>query len=95
LDNRVYQPKVVNFTWAPPADFHDYVIEWQPDGVTFFVDGAQTHRDVQVTLKDAARLHMNAWPTDNSVTSFAGHFDPASVPCEAQYDWVEAYSYVP
>lgn len=95
LDNRVYQPKVVTFTWAPPADFHDYVIEWRPDGATFFVDGAQTHHDVQVTLKDAARLHMNAWPTDNAVTSFAGHFDDTAVPCEAQYDWVEAYSYVP
>lgn len=95
LANRVYQPKVVTFTWAPPADFHDYVIEWRPDGVTFFVDGAQTHHDVQVTLKDAARLHMNAWPTDNSVTSFAGPFDATAVPCEAQYDWVEAYSYVP
>lgn len=95
LANRVYQPKVVTFTWAPPADFHDYVMEWRPDGVTFFVDGAQTHHDVQVTLKDAAGLRMNAWPTDNSVTSFAGPFDATAVPCEAQYDWVEAYHYVP
>ena len=63
--------------------------------MTFFVDGAQTHRDVQVTLKDAAGLHMNAWPNDNSVTSFAGHFDETAIPCEAQYDWVEAYRYVP
>ena len=62
--------------------------------MTFFVDGAQTHRDVQVTLKDAAGLHMNAWPTDNSVTSFAGHFDETAIPCEAEYDWVEAYGYV-
>jgi len=95
LNNRIYQPKVVTFTWGPPLDFHDYVIEWRPDGVTFFVDGTQTHRDVQVTLKDAARLHMNAWPTDNAVTSFAGPFDASAVPCEAQYDWVEAYAYTP
>jgi hypothetical protein len=95
LNNRVYQPHVVTFQFAPPADFHDYSIEWTPSGVTFFVDGAQTHHDVQVTLKDAARLHMNAWPTNNAVTSFAGPFDPAAVPCEAQYDWVEAYSYTP
>lgn len=95
LNNRVYQPKVVTFTWGPPLDFHDYVIEWRPDGVTFFVDGAQTHHDMEATLKDAARLHMNAWPTDNSVTSFAGPFDATAVPCEAQYDWVEAYTYTP
>ncbi len=68
--------------------FHEYVIEWRPDGITFFVDGAQTHHDVQASIKDVARLHMNAWPTDNSVTSFAGPFDPTAVPCEADYDWV-------
>lgn len=95
LNNRVYQPKVVTFTWSPPQEFHDYSIEWQPDGVTFFVDGVQKHHDVQATLKDPARLHMNAWPTDNSVTMFAGTFDPNAVPCEAQYDWIETYSYTP
>jgi hypothetical protein len=50
---------------------------------------------VQVTLKDAALLLMNAWPTDNSVTSFAGTFDAIAVRCEAQCDWVEAAIYVP
>jgi beta-glucanase (GH16 family) len=95
LNNRVYQPKVVTLAWSPPQEFHDYSIEWQPDGVTFFVDGVQKHHDVQASLKDAARLHMNAWPTDNSVTQFAGTFDPNAVPCEAQYDWIETYSYTP
>ncbi|HEX2869829.1 MAG TPA: family 16 glycosylhydrolase [Polyangiaceae bacterium] len=95
LANRVYQPKVVTFQWGPPLEFHDYVIEWRPDGVTFFVDGVQTHKDVQASIKDAATLHMNAWPTDTSVTTFAGPFDPSAIPCEAQYDWVEAYTYTP
>jgi beta-glucanase (GH16 family) len=95
LNARNYQPKVVTFQWGPPLEFHDYVIEWRPDGVTFFVDGAQTHHDEQATLKDAATLHMNAWPTDNSVTTFAGPFDASAVPCEAQYDWIEAYTYAP
>jgi endo-1,3-1,4-beta-glycanase ExoK len=95
LANRVYQPKVVNFQFAPPTEFHDYAFEWKPDGIDFFVDGVHSHHDTQATLKDAARLHMNAWPTDNSVTSFAGPFDATAVPCEAQYDWVEAYTYTP
>lgn len=93
--NRVYQPKVVNLQYLPPAEFHDYVIEWKPDAITFFIDGKQVHQDVQASIKDAATLHMNAWPTDNAVTSFAGPFDPNAVPCEAQYDWVEAYTYSP
>jgi beta-glucanase (GH16 family) len=95
LANRIYQPKVVTFQWGPPLEFHDYVIEWRPDGITFFVDGVQTHKDVQASIKDAATLHMNAWPTDTSVTTFAGPFDPSAIPCEAQYDWVEAYTYTP
>jgi len=95
LANRVYQPKVVTFQWGPPLEFHDYVIEWRPDGITFFIDGVQTHKDVQASIKDAATLHMNAWPTDNAFTSFAGPFDPSAIPCEAQYDWVEAYTYAP
>ena len=95
LANRVYQPHVVTFQFAPPADFHDYTIEWAPDGVTFFVDGAQTWHDVQAKLKDPARLHMNAWPTNNAFTTFAGPLDVNAVPCEADYDWVEAYTYVP
>ena len=94
-NNRQYQPKVVMLPYSPPEEFHDYGIEWTPEGVSFFVDGVQTHHDVQATLKDATRLHMNAWPTNNAVTNFAGTFDPAALPCEAQYDWVEAYTYVP
>ena len=95
LANRVYQPKVVTFSFGPPLEFHEYVIEWTPSGVTFFVDGVMSFHDVQATLKDAARLHMNAWPTNNAVTSFAGPFNQAAVPCEAQYDWVAAYTYTP
>jgi beta-glucanase (GH16 family) len=95
LNSRKYQPKVVALPYAPPSEFHDYALEWRPDGVTFYVDGVQSHQDVQATLQDAAHLHMNVWPTDNAVTSFAGPLDPDAIPCEAQYDWVAAYSYEP
>jgi Glycosyl hydrolases family 16 len=91
--NRAYQPKVVGLEWSPTMEFHDYAIEWLPDGVSFFVDGVKTHHDVQSKLKDAQTLHMNAWPTNNAVTQFAGPFEPSAVPCEAQYDWVEVYAY--
>jgi beta-glucanase (GH16 family) len=95
LNDRKYQPKVVTFQWSPTLEFHDYAIEWKPDGITFYVDGQETHHDVQATLQDAAKLHMNVWPTDNAVTSFAGPLDASAIPCEAQYDWVQAYSYTP
>ena len=95
LSARKYQPKVVNLTWSPAAEFHDYAIEWLPDGITFYVDGIQSHQDVQASIKDAAKLRMNAWPTNNQFTSFAGPLDTNAIPCEAQYDWVQVYSYTP
>jgi beta-glucanase (GH16 family) len=95
LAERKYQPKVVTFDYTPTAEFHDYAIEWKPDGITFYVDGQQTHHDVQATIQDAAKLRMNAWPTDNSVTSFAGPLDTNAIPCEAQYDWIQVFSYTP
>jgi len=94
--NRVYQPKVVNnLPWSPTMEFHDYVLEWLPDGITFYIDGEQTWKGVQPAIKDAQTLHMNAWPANYAVTQFAGPFEPTAVPCEAQYDWVEAYTYSP
>jgi endo-1,3-1,4-beta-glycanase ExoK len=95
LASRKYQPKVVTLQYSPAAEFHDYAVEWKPDGITFYVDGVESHRDVQASLQDAAHLHMNAWPTDNAVTSFAGKLDTSAIPCEAQYDWVAAYAYSP
>jgi hypothetical protein len=38
---------------------------------------------------------MNAWPTNNQVTSFAGPLDTDAIPCEAHYDWVQVFSYTP
>ena len=96
LERQTTDPDQKREGGTQPRDW-DYQL---PEGVrtrqvTFYVDGTQTHHAVQATLKDAAKLHMNAWPTDNSVTQFAGPFNPAAVPCEAQYDWIEAYSYTP
>jgi beta-glucanase (GH16 family) len=95
LANRVYQPKVVNLAWGPPLEFHDYVIEWLPDGITFFIDGVLSWKGVEASIKSAATLHMNAWPANYDVTKFAGPLEPTAIPCEAQYDWVEAYTYAP
>jgi beta-glucanase (GH16 family) len=93
--SRQYQPKVVTFPYSPTAEFHDYTIEWLPDGITFYVDGVQSHHDVQATLQDSAKLRMNAWPTNNQITSFAGPLDTNAIPCEAEYEWVQVFAYTP
>jgi len=94
-NDRQYQPFVVHFDYSPSEEFHDYAMEWLPDGITFFVDGAYSHRMVQPRIQHATRLRMNAWPTNNQQTNFAGQLDPNAIPCEAQYDWMAAYAYQP
>lgn len=95
LQNRVYQPKVVSYDFSPTEDFHEYAIEWRPDGISFYVDGELSHEDVQAAIQDEAKLRMNAWPANSAVTNFAGALDPSAIPCEAQYDWVSVYSLAP
>ncbi len=94
-NNRLYQPFVVHFDYRPSEEFHDYAIEWKPEGITFYVDGVYSHKLVQARIQHAARLRMNAWPTNSAETNFAGPLDTNAIPCEAQYEWMAAYAYQP
>ena len=93
--NLKYQPHVVTTGYKPTQEFHDYAIEWTPDEIRFFIDSKQVWKDAQPLIKNASRLRMNCWPTNNTKTSFAGPLDTSKIPAEAQYDWAAVYSYTP
>lgn len=93
--NLTYQPHVVTTGYKPTDEFHDYAIEWTPTEIRFFIDTKQVWKDVQPLIKNASRLRMNCWPTNNAKTSFAGPLDTSKIPAEAQYDWVAVYAYQP
>ena len=94
---REYQPYFDALSFMPHEDFHDYAFEWTPGEVRFFVDGVPMYvetRNVAERMNSPVKLHINCWPVDSDVTTFAGIFDPSALPAEAQYDWVRVYRYV-
>ena len=93
--NLKYQPHVVPTGYKPTEEFHDYAIEWTPDEIRFFIDSKQVWKDAQPLIKNASRLRMNCWPTNNATTTFAGPLDASKIPAEAQYEWVAVYAYQP
>jgi hypothetical protein len=93
--NLTYQPHVVTTGYKPTEEFHEYAIEWTPTEIRFFIDSKQVWKDAQPLIKNASRLRMNCWPTNNAKTSFAGPLDTSKIPAEAQYDWVAVYAYQP
>ena len=76
--------------------FHTFEIQWTPDYVAWYMDGNEVRRagssDPGVGyLTKAQNLMMNFWvPT---WSPWGDNFDPAGMPWELQYDWVEVYTY--
>lgn len=80
----------------PTADFHTYAIEWTPDYVAWFVDGAEVHRQTGAhiaTLNKPQKIMMNIWPP--AYADWVGMLDERFLPFQAYYDWVSYAAYTP
>lgn len=76
------------------AGFHTYGFEWTPTEVRFLVDDVVEQSlapDVVQRLNRPKRIVMSAYPSTRLVSGRS--FDPAVLPSEAQYDWIEVYRY--
>ena len=72
------------------ADFHTYSIEWLPDEINWYVDGALVHTEDGshgALPTTPSRIMMNFWPGTDTVNDWLGNF-VYSGPLQAQYDWV-------
>jgi endoglucanase len=66
--------------------FHTYGFDWQPDSITWYVDGEAVHTataDIPVT---PARIMMNVWP-GTGVDGWLNPYD-GNTPLTAKYQWV-------
>lgn len=84
----------VNFN--PAVDFHTYAIEWTPDYVAWFIDGAEVYRQTGAhikTLVHSQKLMMNVW--NPIYTNWAGVWNDYRLPAFSFYDWVAYYKYTP
>jgi len=66
--------------------FHTYGFDWQPDHITWYVDGKAVYTAYQNIPKTPGKIMMNAWPgrtVDDWLKAFNGR-----TPLKAHYQWV-------
>ncbi|NQV14882.1 family 16 glycosylhydrolase [bacterium] len=77
-------------------DFHSYAMEWTPDYVAWFVDGAEIYRQSGGHidhLSESSRLMMNIWTP--VFADWVGIIDDRILPRFSYYDWVSYAAYTP
>jgi hypothetical protein len=77
------------------ADFHVYGFEWTPSEVRFLVDGIAEQSlpaPIAARLNLPKRVVMSAYPSTRLAPNRT--FDPAVLPAEAWFDWIEVYRYL-
>lgn len=69
-------------------DFHEYAFDWQPDSITWYVDGRPVYRATDNIPSHAGNIMMNLWNVADSNADWAGKFDPSYLPVYAEYKWI-------
>ena len=70
------------------ADFHEYGFDWQPDSITWYVDGQSVYRATTDIPSAPGHIMMNLWNVADSNADWAGRFDESQLPLTAQYQWI-------
>lgn len=81
---------------SPHQEYHTYAFEWTPEYVAWFIDGVEVLKQIGAhiqTLTLPQKIMMNIW--NPAYESWAGVFNPESLPAFAYYDWVSYYAYTP
>lgn len=66
--------------------FHTYGFDWQPDSITWYVDGKEVYKATDNIPSTPGRIMMNTWP-GTGVDSWLNPFD-GNTPLTARYQWV-------
>jgi endo-1,3-1,4-beta-glycanase ExoK len=81
--------------------YYTYRMEWTPEHLSFFVDGAlvrtETDREefdklLNPDRAEAAQLRVSIWAGDGA---WSGAFDEGAAPQAAFVNWIQTYSYTP
>jgi beta-glucanase (GH16 family) len=94
LNGKERVPSTESLPFDGAADFHIYGFEWTPSEVRFLVDGApllSLPEGIASQLSRPKRIVMSAYPSTRLAPNRS--FDPAVLPAEAWYDWIEVYRY--
>ena len=69
-------------------DFHEYGFDWQPDSITWYVDGVAVYRATESIPSHPGHIMMNIWNVADSNADWAGKFDESGLPVNAEYKWI-------
>ncbi len=69
-------------------DFHEYAFDWQPDSITWYVDGVAVYQAMANIPKHSGFIMMNLWNVSDTHSSWAGKFDSSRLPVRAEYQWI-------
>ena len=68
-------------------DFHEYAFMWQPDSITWYVDGKAVYRATDNIPTLPTQIMMNVWNCAGH-DGWSGKFDPTALPATAEYKWI-------
>ena len=69
-------------------DYHEYGFDWQPDSITWYVDGKSVYKATADIPSAEGQIMMNIWNVADSNADWAGRFDSTKLPVNAQYEWI-------
>ena len=79
------------------SDYHTYGIEWTPDYIAWFIDGAQVRKVTGASVTEYTQnasggmaIHFNIWQGDSS---FGGNLDTSILPVYQYISWAQYSSY--
>ncbi|PZD95281.1 beta-glucanase [Paenibacillus sambharensis] len=78
--------KIIDLGFDASRDYHTYAFDWQPNRITWYVDGVARHTATTNIPKNPGKIMMNLW-NGTGVDSWLGSYNGAN-PLYAYYDWV-------
>lgn len=94
--NLASHTEIYDVEFNPHDGFHEYVIEWEPSVVRWFIDGELYHVDENqyiTNLMYPMPVLMNLWAAQ--AESWVGIWDPSIMPVQSEYEYVKCYYYTP
>lgn len=72
-------------------DFHEYGFDWQPNSLTYYIDGFKVYEtNIEIPTHNQ-QIMMNCWNC-YGMDNWSGTFDPSKLPVHAEYKFI---AYIP
>ena len=69
-------------------DFHVYAFDWEPDAITWYVDGKEVHKAVGNLPVTPSMVMANLW-AGKGVDAWLNPVDDSDFPVQAEYKWMK------